>query len=329
MINRWKYCEQIIKHENYKNLELYLIVNYIRKILWVSELEVEDCITEIIEEINNKINNSDSVLQKKISNILKTRHVPKDIWEDIWFLKAKDFRNFKSILSYLIQWEGKVPEEKVLYYTKNIKSSTWLNIHETWRSYLYNVVPISKKKRIRKYDECVIFDIEFDMQNGREQIIEIAAVKIKNNRVIGKFNRLIKNNFKLSKKFIEITNIKSYNLKYKDSDTTVLKEFFNFIKDTKVLVGFAISHNDIPMLKRFDIVKKINNFNLHNFDILDLQSYLAVTKNEQKSLSYYLESLNINEEDVTLHRALEDVSIMYELFLNIDFREVVIKKTEL
>ena len=329
MENKLKYCEQLIKQKNYKNLSLEEIVRYIRKIKWVSESELEETYFNIVQEIDLKISNDDNAVNKKISNILKTKHVPKDIWNDIWFLKAKDFRNFKSILVYLIEIDSKIESSKIIYYSKLIKESTWLNVHEMWRSYLYNLVPHTKTKIIKKYDECVIFDMEFDMQQGREQIIEIAAIKVKNNKVIGTFSKLIKNNFRVSKKFIDITNIKPYQLKYKNKDTVELREFFKFISNSNVLIGFGIIHNDLPMLKRFDIIKKINLFNLGKYNILDLQDYLAEKKGEQRSLSYYLDDLNINSDDINLHRALDDVSIMYELFLNLDFREIKMDKIEL
>lgn len=328
MKNHWKYVKQIINHPNYKNLELQEVVSFIRKILWISDNEIHEEMEQILKYINDKIQNNDHNINKKISNMLKTKHVPKDIWDDIWFLKVRDFRNFKSVLAFLIQIDNKVDPKKQLTYIKNVKEATWMTIHNVWRSYLYNLVSLTKTKTIKKFDECVIFDIEFDMQNGREQIIEISALKVKNNKIVGTFSKLVKNNFRLSDKFMEITKIKPYQLKYKQNDKKVLNEFFDFIQNTDFLVGFAITHNDIPMLKRFDIVKKINKFDLNKYNILDLQSYLAESKHEQRSLIYYFEELNINLDVEDFHRAETDCMVMYEIFLNLDFREVKVEKNE-
>lgn len=330
MKNHWNYVLRVIKHPNYKNLELNEVVNYIRKILWVGSEEVEEEIAIILEQIENKISNEDHAINKKITLMLKTGHVPKDIWDDIWFLKIRDFRNFKSVLTYLIQLDNKVDPKKQIEYIRQIKESNWLTIHSCWRSYLYGMVMMTKTKVIKKYDECVIFDIEFDMQNGREQIIEISALKIRNNKIIGTFSRLAKNNFRLSSKFMEITKIKPYQLKYKPSDKKVLNDFFEFIKNTDVLVGFAISANDIPMLKRFDINKKINKFDLQKYTIFDMQRYLAESKHEQRSLVYYYEQLDLNLDidENEFHRAETDCMVMYEIFLHLDYREVKIEKIE-
>lgn len=319
----------VLKHQNYKNLELSEVIGLIRKLKWGNQENVENVLEEVKDFIDSKKQNNDHNINKKITNILKTKHVPKDIWDDIWFLKIKDFRNFKSALCILIELENKVDSKKQIEYIKIIKESSWLTIHNSWKSYLYDLTTFEKQYKIRKYDECIIFDIEFDMQNGREQIIEISALKFKNNKVVGTFSKLAKNNFRLAPKFMEITGIKPHDLKYKPSDRTILTDFFNFIKNCDVLVGFAIKHNDIPMLKRFDITKKINNFDIGKFKILDLQQYLASSKHEQRSLQYYCEEMKLDVDLEQLHRAEVDCVAMYELLLHLDYREIVISKTEL
>lgn len=329
MDNNIKLIKTLINHQNYKNLELNEVVGLIRKLKWGSKNETQDILEIVISFIHNKKQNDDHAINKKITNMLKTKHVPKDIWNDIWFLKIKDFRNFKSILCILIELENKVAQKKQLEYIRIIKESSWLTIHNSWKSYLYDLTTFDKQYKIRKYDECIVFDIEFDMQNGREQIIEISALKIKNNKIVGTFSKLAKNNFKLAPKFMEITGIRPWDIKYKPSDRVVISEFLNFIKNCDVLVGFAIKHNDIPMLKRFDITKRINNFDIGKFKILDLQQYLASSKHEQKSLQYYCEKLNIDVDINTLHRAEVDCIVMYEILLHLDFREIIITKTEL
>lgn len=329
MKNYNKEIISIINHKNFKNLELFEIVSLIRKIKWVRPQDLEEQINYTLEYINQKIQNKDHAINKKITNMLKTKHVPKEIWDDIWFLKIRDFRNFKIVLCLLIEIENKVELKKQYEYIKNIKESTWLTVHKIWKSYLFNLVCFERKYKIKKSDECVIFDIEFDMQNGREQIIEICAIKFKNYNITSKFSALVKNNYPLGNTFVKITNIKPYMLKYKPTDTNALTRFFNYIKNSDVLIGFAFKNNDIPMLKRFDLHKKINNFSIDKYKILDLQELLATNKHEQRSLSYYVDLFDVEKDEQSLHRAGYDCDLMYDVLMELDYLDIEVSKTEL
>lgn len=76
----------------------------------------------------------------------------------------------------------------------------------------------------------VVFDLEttgLDPKDGNS-IIEIGAVRVKNNKIIDRFEELIDPHMKLSSEIIKITNITDEMLIGKDNEQNVVKKFITW-----------------------------------------------------------------------------------------------------
>ncbi len=151
------------------------------------------------------------------------------------------------------------------------------------------------------YDDYVVFDIETTgLNKDKDLIIEIGALKYKNNVLVAQFNYLINPQIKLPKVITKITGIKDIDLIDKDTIDIVLPKFINFIEDLPL-----IAHNnefDLGFINANIANLNLNKLNNKNVDTLALaRIYLPQMYN------YKLETLknyfNINQVS---HRAIGD-----------------------
>lgn len=119
------------------------------------------------------------------------------------------------------------------------------------------------------YDDYVIFDLETTgLDKDKDFIIEIGALKYKNNVLVDEFNYLINPLIKLPDVIKEITKITDEDLADKETIDKVLPKFIDFVEDLPLL-----AHNN-----SFDlgfINKNIKDLNLKeltnkNIDTLEL-----------------------------------------------------------
>ena len=150
-------------------------------------------------------------------------------------------------------------------------------------------------------DDYVVFDIETTgLNKDKDLIIEIGALKYKNNILVEQFNYLINPQIKLPEIITKITGIKDDDLIDKDTIDIVLPKFLNFIEDLPL-----IAHNnefDLGFIKKSIEELNLNKLSNKNVDTLALaRIYLPQMYN------YKLETLkkyfNINQVS---HRAIGD-----------------------
>lgn len=168
---------------------------------------------------------------------------------------------------------------------------------------------------IRKYNEFVVVDIEtshFHPDKGA-MIIEIGAVKIRGDKVVGEFSTLIDPQRKITAKITEITGISNDMLQGQPYYQQILPEFYDFCKGSVI-----IAHNAMFDWDRFLIhfFKKIGIYPKNPVvDTLKLtKKYLPKNKGGYK-LGAICDALGIKNEDS--HRALSDAKATAEVFLYI------------
>ena len=136
-------------------------------------------------------------------------------------------------------------------------------------------------------DEYIVFDLETTGLNANmgDSIIEIGAVKIKEGKIIDRFNELIYPNRKLPNEIIEITGITNEMLKGAPTLKAVLTDFKEFIKGyivyarnsafiNKFLTYYGLKNGiEIPMAV-YDCYDDISKF-LH---VRYIQNYLEKTE---------------------------------------------------
>ena len=168
-----------------------------------------------------------------------------------------------------------------------------------------------KGRNLNKFiDNYVLVDIETTgLSPIYDDIIEIGAIKVENNKVVGEYNQLIKTDRSLPPMITELTGITDEMLATGKMPETVLEEFIGFVGDN-VIIGHNINF-DLGFLWKKK--KKYLNYNLNN-DYIDTL-YLArklVPNSYNHKLGTLAKLFNISYEGA--HRGLKDVEITYEVY---------------
>ena len=178
---------------------------------------------------------------------------------------------------------------------------------------------IQKKKKekgenLNKFvDDYVLVDIETTgFSPVKDNIIEIGAIKVKNNEIISEYNELIKIDKILSPFTTKLTGITDEMLQSGKNITEVLKEFVKF-SENKIIIGHNVTF-DLGFLNYN--CRKYLNYNLNN-DYVD--TMCMARKIVPNSINYKVGTLanlfNVSYEGA--HRGLKDVQITYEVYNNL------------
>lgn len=150
-------------------------------------------------------------------------------------------------------------------------------------------------------DDYVVFDIETTgLNKDYDYIIEIGALKYRNNVLVDEFNYLINPKIKLPEIITTITGIKDEDLINQDTIDNILPKFIDFIEDLPL-----IAHNN-----EFDlgfINKNINDLNLNKLNNKNIDTLALARIYLPQMYNYKLETLKkyFNIKQVS-HRAIGD-----------------------
>ena len=160
--------------------------------------------------------------------------------------------------------------------------------------------------------DYVLVDIETTgILPERDEIIEISAIRIKDNNIVGTFSELVK--VKGSTKGIveRKTGITDKMLSDKEEIKEVLKKFLVFIEDDDILVGYNFNF-DINFLYDF-FEKELDYYLMNDFiDVLRFSKALLKNKVEDCKLQTISEFYKIDYSKA--HRGEEDCLITFEVF---------------
>lgn len=146
---------------------------------------------------------------------------------------------------------------------------------------------------------CIV-DIETTAGNAKDgQIIEIGAIKYKNNQIIEKYESLV-NTREIPRKVQELTGIIPEMTFDAPTIKTVLEEFKIFLEDD-IFVAHAISF-DYKFIS--DSMKRYNLGELCNRKLCTIDLSEKLIECERYGLKYLKEHLNIDDENH--HRAYSD-----------------------
>lgn len=171
-----------------------------------------------------------------------------------------------------------------------------------------------KGKNLMKFvDDYVLVDIETTgLSPTKDEIIEIGAIKVQNNKIIETYNELININRKLPSFITKLTGITDDMIKSGRMPTLVLKEFVDFTQNN-IIIGHNVNF-DLGFL--INKCRKYLNYNLDN-DYIDTM-FLA-RRLVPDSINYKLGTLakyfNVSYEGA--HRGLKDVQITFEVYNNL------------
>ena len=158
-------------------------------------------------------------------------------------------------------------------------------------------------------DDYVVFDIETSGLNPKkDKIIEIGAIKYKDNKKIDEFSYLIDPEIKLNQIITDVTGITDDDLRGKDKIDVILPKFLDFIEDYTI-----IGHN-----VKFDydfIEANITKLHLKHLKnrIVDtlLLSRITIYDSKNHRLKTLKEYLGLNYNS---HRALDDSLTCNDLY---------------
>ncbi len=162
---------------------------------------------------------------------------------------------------------------------------------------------------IRDAEFCIV-DIETNGSKiDKHQIIEIAAVKVKNGLITHRYESLVKCN-EINPHITEITGISVQDTIKAPNLKKVLYDFKSFLGD-----AIFIAH-DVKFDYKFisQSLEKIGLEPLLNRSLCSLSLAERTIVSYRYALSYLNESLNLHP-DATHHRAMSDVLTTYELFI--------------
>lgn len=156
--------------------------------------------------------------------------------------------------------------------------------------------------------DFVVVDIETTGLNCKmDDIIEISALKIENDAVVGEFSRLVRTDKTISPFIFGLTGICNSMLADADDISTVLCELFDFVGDLPIVghnIGFDmrfISWNSVLLFGQKPTNRTLDSLLFSKEILPELKSH---------KLSFLKEYFNINGLS---HRALDDCRTTYEL----------------
>jgi len=156
---------------------------------------------------------------------------------------------------------------------------------------------------------CIV-DIETNGSKiDKHQIIEIAAVKIKNGKIIDKYESLVYTE-EINPHISELTGIKAEDTKNAPSLEIVMRKFKVFLSDTVFIAhDVKFDYNFISLS-----MQKIGLEPLLNRSLCSLALAERTIVSYRYSLSYLNKHLHLNK-NASHHRAMSDVITTYNLFL--------------
>ncbi len=170
-------------------------------------------------------------------------------------------------------------------------------------------------------DTFVVFDIETTGLNPyNNKIIEIGAVKIKNNQIIDRFQTFVNPNMKLPQFITNLTGIRDEDLVNEPDESIILPKFIEFIADSTM-----VAHNadfDIGFLETQ--CKKIGiDISFQYIDTLKLSRYILTDLKKHK-LDIISEKLGISL--INHHRAVDDAEATSLIFIEFIRRLIKLEK---
>jgi DNA polymerase-3 subunit alpha (Gram-positive type) len=161
--------------------------------------------------------------------------------------------------------------------------------------------------------EYTVFDIETTgLSVMHDKIIEISAIKLKNNQVIDKFNTFVNPERAISLLTTKITSIQNSDVQFAPKIDEVIKDFYNFFKGTVMVAHNA--HFDMGF-----IYKTLKDYDLYEGPITTLDT-LQIARNvygDQLKRFNLKAVARLFKVDLTQHhRAIYDTTATSEIFLH-------------
>lgn len=288
-----KFKSILKKLQEYENNSIDTKINIVQEFNMISENENALILINKIQNEFNFINDKDSssyIIEGSI-NIIKNEYLP--LFKK-FELSGLDFTNvsYDELVCFLDKAEIKLEKRKKI-----------------------------EAKALKDKFNYIAFDIETTGLNPlSDEIIEIAALKINDGKIIDKFHSLVKPNKKIPKKIIELTNINNEMVQSADPIDIILPNFIDFTSKLPL-----VAHNvefDYSFIE--NNYNKLFNKNFKRKKVCTMKLYKKKYKEWydespcSTKLSWCVDEL-LDEEDIqyyekNAHRALTDATMVYKIY---------------
>lgn len=170
-------------------------------------------------------------------------------------------------------------------------------------------------------DSFYIIDFEttgLSPTNG-DRVIEVAALRVVNNKVVDKYQSLMNPGFEISRRITGITGITNEMLEDAPSNSEVIHSLISFLKGNS-LVAHNASFDSNFLSNELSLIKIKNSY---EFTCTMKMARRVFPKSPNHRLATLLDYRGIHHSG-SLHRALSDVTATYELW--IDMNRAIAKK---
>lgn len=167
-------------------------------------------------------------------------------------------------------------------------------------------------------NEYVVVDIETTgLSPEYDEIIEISAIKIKDNSIIDRFTSFVKPKYEISEFIEKLTGITNKMLKTAPSLKCVIPKFKDFISNS-ILLGYNVNF-DINFL--YDALVKESGIELSN-NYIDVLRIARIVLKDTNLPNYKLKNiaLHFNLDINNMHRGEKDCELTFEVFKNIQHK---------
>ena len=176
------------------------------------------------------------------------------------------------------------------------------------------------KSTIDLLSDYIVFDIETTgLDSSYDEVIEIGAIKIKNDKIVSKFNSLVKPKNAIDEYITELTGITNEMVKDAPTIEEVLPDFMDYI-DNDILIGHNVN---------FDINFIYDNLYRNKLDVLtnNFIDTMRISRKLLPNLSHHrlIDLARYFEIDTTNnHRTLKDCEITMNVYENL--KEIALRK---
>lgn len=176
------------------------------------------------------------------------------------------------------------------------------------------------KSTIDLLSDYIIFDIETTgLDSSYDEVIEIGAIKVKNNKIVSKFNSLVKPKNEIDEYITELTGITNEMVKDAPTIEEILPDFMNYIGND-ILIGHNVN---------FDINFIYDNLYRNKLDVLtnDFIDTMRISRKLLPELPHHrlIDLAKYFKIDSTNnHRSLKDCEITMNVYENL--KEIALQK---
>ena len=166
------------------------------------------------------------------------------------------------------------------------------------------------KSTIDILNDYIVFDIETTgLDSSYDEVIEIGAIKVHKNKIVSKFNSLVKPRNEIDEYITELTGITNEMVKDAPTIEEILPDFMNYIGND-ILIGHNVN---------FDINFIYDNLYRNKFDVLtnDFIDTMRISRKLLPDLPHHrlIDLARYFEIDTTNnHRSLKDCEITMDIY---------------